>query len=156
MKEKCQFYPQSNYLNVIEGNLLKVSSNLVLQSRGKLQSPYINMKTKEKKTLQRLLLGGSLLTFYTWSKTPRDITDLSFRDSSEKSCYKIHLTQQGHVHPTKVEPSKQSEELLPVLWSVTTENYMWFWYPKTESHADSSQSFMMRTTQFYFYRDCEV
>jgi len=96
VKEKCQFYPQKNYLNVFEGNSQKSASILFVTPEGSslLQSPYINTKTKETKNVQRLLLGGPFVTFHTWSETPRDITDPSFRDSSENSCYKIHLTQQ--------------------------------------------------------------
>lgn len=97
-----------------------------------LQSPYINIKTKETKNLQKLLLGGSFVTFHTWNETPRDITAFSFRDFSDKSCYKTHLTEKGHVHRTKAEPSKQSKELLLILWSVTvmSESFMWLWIPE--------------------------
>lgn len=70
-----------------------------------LQSTYINTKIKE------LVLRELFVTFHTRSETPREITELSFSSSPEKS-YKIHITQQGHMHQTMDKVSKQPEELL--------------------------------------------
>lgn len=58
---------------------------------------------------------------------------------------------------------KLSPQKNPRIYAQYSDQWQWqlkiicgFEYPKTESDADSSQFFMMRTTQFHLYRDCKA
>lgn len=91
------------------------SNNLFFSPEGSslLQSPYSNLKSMEIKTIQRLLLGDSLLPS-PGVKLHRILLTHYLRSDATKTI----LGKQGHSHSTEVEFSKQYKDLLPVLCGI--------------------------------------